>query len=183
MKKDLDPIDLQIWLQSQWTKLEKASVGVDRDGQSEKAIVEIEKIVRSYKEKADEGSIFRTVFGFEETVYCALEVLASAYAKVSRFDEALDLRRYVAETVQSTVQGRHRNRLHMQDVRDDDIDHLTNTLRFLVYYSRLAANQGEKTKALQLLHEAKSLSDAWNLAKKRPHADRNLRHQIKALGD
>ena len=52
---------------------------------------------------------------------------------------------------------------------------------FLVYFSKHAADQGETTQAWQLLNEAICLSEAWDLAKKRPEAGRRIFEQSEAL--
>src|SRR5262245_59573530 len=168
MSEHDNPADLARWLKTQWSELERAYADLEKDEQRQRAVSRIEKIVQGYKEMADEGSIFKTVYGFEETVLQALEFLAAAYARVGQFDDAIVLHRYVAETVASIVRGRHRNRESLKDVRDDDLDHFSRTVGFLVYFSRHAAGQDRITHAQQLLNEAARLSNTWELETKRP---------------
>jgi hypothetical protein len=46
----------------------------------------------------------------ENIVFDAQEVLAAAYIRQGRYDDALFLHRYVAETVQSMLRDRRRNK-------------------------------------------------------------------------
>jgi hypothetical protein len=46
----------------------------------------------------------------ENIVFDAQEVLAAAYIRQGRYDDALFLQRYVAETVQSMLRDRRRNK-------------------------------------------------------------------------
>jgi hypothetical protein len=181
MEKHVDALQLNAWLQSQWSKLEKALAAVERNDRKEEAIAQIEAIVQGYKEKADEGDIFETVFGFEETVFCALEILAIAYTRVARFDEALNLHRYVVESVQSIVRNRHRNQGRLQDLRDSDIEHIMAAIGFLVRFSQHAADQGDNTPARQLLNEAKRLSKLWDLTARRPEINSIIQKQAEAI--
>jgi hypothetical protein len=181
MSSSDNTFELSAWLTRQSTELRKAWATVEAGTHTEEAVSQLEEIVRRYVEKADEGSIFETVFGYENIVFDAQETLAAAYTKLGCYDDALFLHRYVAETVQAIVRGRDRNQQEMGDVRGRDIDHLGTTAAFLVSFTRHKAEQGDVKAARQLLNEAIRLSDTWNLQTKLPELRRMINEQANAL--
>jgi hypothetical protein len=179
----LKALETSAWLTQQSAKLNKAWAVVESNAvqKTEKAVSELEEVVKDYVAKADEGTIFEIVFGYENIVFNAQEKLAMAYSQVGRYDDALVLHRYVAETIQSIVHGRHRNQKTLQDVRESDIDHLATTAAFLVHFSRHMAGRGEIAPAWQLLNEAIKLSDLWGLKTKRPKLASMINEQHNVL--
>jgi hypothetical protein len=160
--------ELNSWLTRQSALLRKAQDLINSDTLVEKGILDLEKVVQDYVQRANEGTIFQAVFGFENIVFNAQDVLAAAYVKQGRYDDALFLHRYIVETVQSMLRDRHRNKDTLKDVRDKDIDHLAKTAKFLVHFSRVMSAQGSPEPALQLLNEAIDLSGSWQLDMKHP---------------
>jgi ferritin len=176
-----DTHELNSWLIRQSAKLKKAQRLIGSVTEVEKGILELEGIVREYVERVNDGAIFEKVSGFEETVFHAQELLAAAYVTQGQYDAALFLHRYVAETVQSILRNRHRNREELKDIRDSDIYHLTKTALFLVDFSRVMSAQGNLEPALQLLNEAIGLSDSWYLNVKYPELGRMIDEQLDVL--
>ena len=176
-----DTHELNSWLSSKSAKLQKAQNLLDSGTEVEKAVLEMEGVVRDYVKIANDGAIFEKVFGFDETVFDAQELLASAYVTQGRYDDALFLHRYVSETVQSIMRGRHRNREELNDIRDRDIYHLAKTATFLVHFSRAMSAEGNLEAASQLLNEAMGLSDTWYLDVKYPELRRIIDEQFDVL--
>jgi len=160
--------EVNSWLTHQSAMLRKAQSLVNSGTKIGKGILELEKVVQDYVQKANEGTIFQVVFGFENIVFNAQEVLAAAYVKQGRYDDAILLHRYVAETVQSILRNRPRNKESLKDIRNNDIDHLVKAAEFLVHFSRVMSAQGNREPASQLLNEAIGLSNSWHLEIKHP---------------
>ena len=177
-----DSFELNRWLSGQAGRLKKVQSIIDSGGDVQNTTSELEEIVRSYVETANRGDISKIVYGFEETVFVAQEMLATAYEKLNRFDDALVLHRYVADTVQALVRDRHRNKESLKDVREKDIEHLSKTASFLVRFSRQSALQGNIAAATQLLDEAARLFDAWHLNSKYPELKLMIDTQFDAIG-
>jgi hypothetical protein len=176
-----DSHQINSWLTLQSKKLQRAQQLISLDADDAKAISELENVVRSYAESANEGTIFQVVSGFENIVFEAQEALAAAYVGQGRYGEALFLHRYVAETVQSLVRGRRRNKEALKDVREADIDHLAKAALFLVHFSRLMSAKGNPEPASQLLDEAIQLSNTWHLNIKYPELSRMIDEQLNEL--